>query len=489
VNRTAAQPYRVLIADDDAGIRWALTAVLRKEGFEPLAAEHGQAALRMVREGLADVLLLDLVMPGMNGLEVLRAVRQLNASLPVILVTGHGSEDVAIEAGEHAADGILTKPFKNDDVTLAVRMALAGRPRTQNGAKRASPLDEFLLKEVMGPSAAMQSVVARIERVASSDFTMIIHGETGVGKELVAQAVHRLSRRSSGPFVAVDCGAIPATLIESELFGHEKGAFTGADHARVGCFEAAMGGTLFFDEIGNLPLAMQAKLLRALQERVIHHIGSTTAVELDVRVVAATNEDLASLVEKGEFRRDLYYRLNELSTTIPPLRQRPEDVIFLAKRFLDWTCKELHRSPIAMTESAVEALVTHSWPGNVRELRNVVRRAVLLAETTITEEHLQLEEIVETREEAEVCVPLAPPLSGPPLSAAAQSADEATFKEMVHDITCSAERTILEQYLKKTHGNLKRAAIMLHMDYKTLRIKAKHYKLFPLEWSRSGTDG
>lgn len=471
--KTCSRASRVLITDDDPGIRSSLSALLRYEGFEPLEAENGHAALQIVREGLADLMLLDLVMPGMNGLDVLKSVRKFDADLPVIMLTGFGTADLAIEVGEHTASGILTKPFRNDDVSLSVRMALACRRPAQKEFPTSSLLNQGLsLREVMGPSAAMQACVTRIERVAPSDFTLVISGETGVGKEVVAQAVHALSHRASGPFVAVDCGAIPADLVESELFGHEKGAFTGAERRHVGWCEAAAGGTLFFDEIGNLPLTMQARLLRALQERQIRRIGGTEPIKLDVRVVAATNERLSHLVKAGEFRRDLFYRLNEFSVTVPPLRERPEDIVFLAKRFLDWTCDELRREACIMTKQAVEDLLAHSWPGNVRELRNVIRRAVLLAENSIGPEHLQLAGTTEPEdfpEEPEDEDDVAEGLLA-----------DASFKEIVHGHTMEAEKAILLRYLRQTHGNLKEAARILHMDYKTMRTKAKQYQLLPL---------
>jgi two-component system nitrogen regulation response regulator GlnG len=464
---TCSYRSRVLITDDDPDIRSTLSTLMRCEGFEPLEAEDGQAAVRIVREGLADLLLLDQNMPGISGVEVLKLVRKLDADLPVIMLTGFGTNDMAVEAGAHAVKGILTKPFRNDDVMLGVRMALAGQrhARKKAGAKRL--LSGLSLREVMGPSVAIQDVVTRIERVAPSDFTVIISGETGVGKEVVAQATHGLSRRASGPFMAVDCGAIPASLIESELFGHEKGAFTGADRLRVGCFEAAAGGTLFFDEIGNLPLAMQAKLLRALQERQIHRIGGTVPIDLDVRVIAATNESLDASVHAGTFRRDLFYRLNEFGLLIPPLRQRPEDILFLAKRFLDWTREELRREVCVMTNEAVETLLLHSWPGNIRELRNVVRRAVLLAETSIGPEHLQLADMSVSAGSPEALSTLASPR-------------EESFKGLMQENTAEVEKAVLLRYLTQTHGNLKEAARILKMDYKTIRTKAKQYQLLPL---------
>ncbi|MCY2992893.1 MAG: sigma-54 dependent transcriptional regulator [Planctomycetota bacterium] len=459
----------VLITDDDPAIRWTLSVLLQNEGFQTLEAEDGQAALRFVREGLVDLVLLDFVMPGMNGLEVLKSVRTLDPELPVILVTGHGTTNTAVEAGSHAVSGFLTKPFKNDDVVLGVRMALARCRRSQKKPGFRSPLTAGLsLREAMGPSGEIQAVVKQIEQVALSNFTVIISGETGAGKEVVAQGIHGLSRRARGPFVAVDCGAIPANLLESKLFGHEKGAFTGADHSVIGCFEAAAGGTLFFDEIGNLPLAMQVAMLRTLQERQIHRIGATAPIDLDVRILVATNENLETLVQAGRFRRDLFYRLNEFNVTIPPLRERPEDIIFLTKRFLDWTREELEKEACVMTHEAVEMLLDYPWPGNIRELRNVIRRAVLLAESSIAAEHLQLAGITEPAELSTADSPETP------------NADP-SFKNIMQGITSEAERTILAQYLRKTQGNLKAAAQLLHMDYKTIRTKAKQYQLLPRE--------
>jgi DNA-binding NtrC family response regulator len=467
----------ILITDDDPGIRSSLSTLLRCEGYEPLEAEDGDTALQIVREGRADVLLLDVVMPGMNGLDVLQSVRKLDADLPVIVLTGYGTPDMAATAGTHAVSGFLTKPFRNEEVSLGVRMALANArsavDKTPSGTDPSCllPGDIQAFRDLMGPSAAIQAVVSKVERVAPSNFTVVISGETGVGKELVAQAVHGLSSRASGPVVPIDCGAIPSTLIESELFGHEKGSFTGADRRHLGWFEAAAGGTLFFDEIGNLPMPMQVKLLRALQQRQIHRIGGTHSIELDVRVVAATNEKLGRLVESNAFRRDLFYRLNEFSIVIPPLRERPEDILFLAKRFLDWTCDELGRESCTMTREAVEALLQYRWPGNVRELRNVVRRAVLLAEGRIEPEQLQLGGNAHAAE--------------PPGAQAAADGDEASlsdssFKHLVQEHTAEVEKEILLRYLRQTQGNLKEAARILRMDYKTMRTKAKQYQLLPL---------
>ncbi|RLB04397.1 MAG: sigma-54-dependent Fis family transcriptional regulator, partial [Deltaproteobacteria bacterium] len=246
------------------------------------------------------------------------------------------------------------------------------------------------LRELMGPSDAVNRLISEVSRVAKSDFTVVIFGETGTGKELVARAIHHASTRSMGPFVPVDCGAIPETLLESELFGHEKGAFTGAEHQKPGKFEAAKGGTLFLDEISNMPLGSQAKLLRVLQEKTLYRVGGTKPVNVDVRLLVASNKDLEAEVTSGSFRRDLLYRLNEFTIRIPPLRERKDDILYLANRFLDITNMELKKSVRGFSESALEALLTYHWPGNVRQLRSTIRRAVLLADEVITEEHLNL---------------------------------------------------------------------------------------------------
>ena len=471
MNGSDIESSTVLIIDDDPDIRWTLSALLKSEGFQTLEAEDGARALAVVRDGRADLMLLDLLMPGVNGLEILRLVRGVDADFPVILLTGHGTPDMAVEAGSYAVNGLLTKPFKNDEVALSVRAALATYRRIRREPSRKRLQNQgSSLHDLMGTSPAIQSIVARVKRVAPSEFTVVIEGETGVGKELVANSIHAMSRRSQGPFVAVDCGAIPATLIESELFGHEKGAFTGADHLRTGCFEEARGGTLFFDEIGNLPLAMQVRLLRALQERHFRRVGGAASIEMDVRVVVATNEDLDRLVKAGKFRQDLFYRLNEFRIVIPPLREHPEDIVFLAKRFLDEACHELHKAACVMTEEAVTILLAHSWSGNVRELRNIIRRAVLLAESMISSEHLQVARVVESCET-------------PSTAEAAVVKCDPSFKDLMQDVTSEAERTILMRYLRITRGNLKKTAIMLHMDYKTMRTKARQYQLLPLEES------
>lgn len=468
------RPSRILISDDDAGIRQSLSSLLRSEGYEPIEAEDGQSALRIIRDCVPDLMLLDVMMPGLSGFDVLASLRKLQIKLPVIMLTGYGTPDVAVEAGSLGVNGILAKPFKNADVALGVRAALAGR----NGSPAVREFDSSddlkmrigqgkSLGDLMGPSTLIQEVVNRVELVANSDFTVVITGETGVGKEVVTRALHSLSRRADGPFITVDCGAIPESLIESELFGHEKGAFTGADRLHIGCFEAAMGGTLFLDEISNLPWNMQATLLRVLQERQIRRVGGTAAIQVDVRVVAATNQDLRDLVRTEKFRSDLYFRLNEFHLQVPPLRLRPDDVRFFAQQFVEQAAQELGKPSCTLSREGEQALLEHPWPGNVRELRNAVRQAVLLAHDTIEAKDLCLvggDDL--TYEEC----------SGERLELAEPDPDD-SFKEIVQQNTVQIEKAILLRTLRQTGGNLKEAARLLKMDYKTMRTKAKRYNL------------
>ena len=321
-------------------------------------------------------------------------------------------------------------------------------------------------RDGLGTSERMQQVSAEMSRVAPTDFTVLITGETGSGKEVVARAIHRLSRRCRGPFVPVDCGSIPQSLVEGELFGHEKGSFTGADRCRPGKFEVASGGTLFLDEISNLPLHVQPKLLRALQDRQIWRIGGTRSLAADIRIVAATNQDLASLVQAGTFRQDLYHRLNEFSIIVPPLRDRRGDIMALANQFLELTNRELKKNVLGFSEATVQLLLGYPWPGNVRELRNIVRRAVLLADTEIEPGHLAISDA-------------SPDGADPQPAAPNESFDGSVpFKEMVRRAVVTVERQILIRVLAKTSGNKAEAARLLRIDYKTIHKKVRDYGLY-----------
>jgi transcriptional regulator with PAS, ATPase and Fis domain len=320
------------------------------------------------------------------------------------------------------------------------------------------------LRVMMGPSDAITRIIREVNRVAQSDFSVIVQGETGSGKELVARAIYQLSSRAGAPFIPLDCGAIPETLIESELFGYHKGAFTGATAPKAGKFEAAHGGTLFLDEIANLPLGAQAKLLRVLQEKAVLRLGAVKPVKVDVRLVTASNQELQGLVESGQMREDLYFRLNEFTITIPPLRERKDDIPYLAKRFIDLTNKELQKNVQRLSEYCLEALLSYNWPGNVRQLRSVIRRAVLLADDIITEKHLDIKRAP---------VPglaFTPKIQGTPW-------DELSLREIVHRSVVTVEREVLLQALKHTRGNKAKAARLLQIDYKTIHTKLKQFGL------------
>jgi two-component system nitrogen regulation response regulator GlnG len=441
-----------------------------------VAASTGDEALAQLRQALPDAVILDVKMPGTDGLTVLKEVRQIDPNLPVIMITAFGEVKTAVEAVKLGAYDFLTKPFANEELLLVLRRALAEQALRREVRALHSRLEETApLAELMGSSREITRVFEQIRCVAGTDFSVLVVGETGCGKELVARAVHRMSSRHTNDFVAVDCGSIPETLIESELFGHEEGAFTGAAHARTGQFERAGGGTLFLDEVANLPAAMQAKLLRALQERSVRRVGGAEPIPVDIRVIAATNRPLDACVRDDAFRRDLYHRLNEFTIEVPALRERPDDLIYLAKRFLDVTNEELRKNVRGFTEEALEMLLAHPWPGNVRELRNVVRRAVLLADEVIEPRHLA---ILGQKGGPSPDGRGTGALSGAPDVPATVELDESfSLKDIVKRRVAEVERQVIAQVLERTGGNKSQAARILKIDYKTMHYKTKRYGL------------
>ena len=371
---------RVLVVDDDPDMVAMLVHHLESEALAVEAASGGRAALAALEAGDFDVVVTDLVMHEIGGLDVLAAAHRRRPAPRVILMTAFGTLETAIEAVRHGAYDYLTKPFKLAEVTVAVRRALDDHHlRRENESLRAAVERQHGFDRMLGRSPVMQEAVAQIRAVAESDASVLLLGESGTGKELAAQAIHWASARRAGRFVAVNCAAVPETLLESELFGHEKGAFTGADRRRAGLFAIASGGTLFLDEIGDMPLATQAKLLRVLQDRAVRPVGGLASVQLDLRIVAATNKDLAAMVKDGRFRDDLYFRLAVIPIRLPSLRERPEDIMPIAEHYLSAACARLGKRLSGFDEGAVRWLERHAWPGNVRELENVVERAVVLA--------------------------------------------------------------------------------------------------------------
>jgi two-component system response regulator HydG len=380
----------VVVADDEASARSGLGTFLREEGFDVILSEDGSSALDRVQEAAPDVLVTDLRMPGMDGLALLQRAREVDPALIVVLTTGFADVETAVRAMQEGAEHYFTKPVQLDELVLVLRRALERRSlRSEAQELRARLKERLRFDNIIGSSPAMQEVFDVIEQVAPSKATVLISGESGTGKELVAQAIHEHSPRATAPFVKLHCAALAETILESELFGHEKGAFTGATGRREGRFKQADGGTLFLDEIGEISPAIQVKLLRFLQEKTFERVGGNESVKVDVRIITATNRDLASEAAAGKFREDLFYRLNVVNVEMPPLRARPSDLLPLATHFLRRFAQENAKPIDAFADDAIERITSYRWPGNVRELENVIERAVVLCDgPKLTARHL-----------------------------------------------------------------------------------------------------
>ncbi len=375
---------RILVVDDEASARSGLEKLLNQAGYEVTTAADGAIALDLAAEHAPDLVLTDLNMPNLDGMSLLSKLRAQDASLPVIVTTAFGNVDEAVEAMRKGAADFITKPIDFDVLLVSIERALEVRSlqsETENLRRQIRERDGEGLQGLTGTSPVMQKVYRVVRQVAGSKATVLITGESGTGKGELARALHALSPRADKPFVSLHCAAIPETLLEAELFGHEKGAFTGADKRRIGRFEQASGGTLFLDEVGEIPALMQVKLLKVLQEKTVERIGSGQSVPVDVRLVAATNKDLIAEVSEGRFREDLYYRLNVVHIEMPPLRLRGGDVVILARHFLDRFARENHKDIDSFTDGARTKILGHRWPGNVRELENAIERAVVMCES------------------------------------------------------------------------------------------------------------
>jgi len=367
---------RVLVIDDEAGIRDSLRMMLEYEGYEFLSASTGQEGLSLAERETPDVVLLDVKMPGMDGLEVLDRLRSQNDTLPVVVISGHGTISTAVDATKRGAFDFIEKPFASERVLVSLRNALDQRRlRDENRSLRKSV---EIRHQVIGDSPALRQVMAAVARAAPTNATVLIQGESGVGKELVARTIHRNSLRGRERFVQVNCAAIPEELIESELFGHEKGSFTGATEKQIGKFEQADRGTIFLDEVADMSPKTQAKVLRVLQEGEVERLGSARTTKVDVRVIAATNKHLEEEIEKGHFREDLYFRLAVIPIFVPSLRDRPDDVPLLVRHYVEFFCRENNMRPRRITPAAMEALQRYRWNGNIRELRNTVERLMIM---------------------------------------------------------------------------------------------------------------
>ena len=468
---------RILVADDEDSLRWVLEKGLRQAGYDVTTVEDGTAAVRVFEAEPFDLVFLDVKMPGMDGLTALARIRAVRADAQVIMMTAHGTMDTAIQAMQKGAYDYVAKPFDLDEVVLLVERALAAAQLTEEVIRLKTGLHEvWEFGALIGRHPRMQDVYKTIGRIAGSDVTVLLRGESGTGKELVARAIHHYSRRAGRAFVAVSCAAIPSTLLESELFGHERGAFTDAKERRLGKLELAHGGTFYLDEIGDMPIDLQTKLLRALQERTIERVGGNESIRIDVRVLAATHRDLETMMRDGTFREDLYYRLNVVTLNLPPLRERRRDIPLLVEHFLAKYATELGDRGVA--PDALDRLVGHDWPGNVRELENVIQRAMVMATSgVILPEHLPIG----------------------PVSAAASVAVDATLEEIIerkllecvrglrshasanlYDLMIGlVEKPLLRAVLRETAGNQVRAAQILGINRNTLRKKLTEHGIDP----------
>src|SRR5258708_28378763 len=376
----------ILIVEDEAKMRRLLELNLGGDGLKTLSAGDAESGLKLLREASVDLVVTDLKLPGMNGLEFLQAIKRQNAAIPVVVMTAYGSVETAVDAMKRGASDYVLKPFSLAEMRMVVRKELdVQKLREENLSLREALGKRYQHPNVVAQSSRMQEVLATVERVAPTNSTVLLGGESGVGKDLIARAIHEKSRRASGPFIKINSTAIPENLLESELFGYEKGAFTGATASKPGKFELADKGTLFLDEIGDVPPAIQVKLLRVLQEREFERLGGTRTIKVDVRLIAATNRDLRAALEDGTFREDLYYRLNVVPIDIAPLRERKEDIPGLVHLFISRFSAESDKSVEGITPDAMRILVNYHWPGNVRELQNILERACALAKGTILE--------------------------------------------------------------------------------------------------------
>lgn len=448
----------ILVVDDKDSMRSMLSQTLAEEGHRVDAAEDGKKALDLVANKTYDLVLTDLRMPNLDGLEVLRGVKSVDAETAVIVMTAYGTIEDAVSAMKQGAFDFITKPLDTEHLCVLVSRALENRRLiAENTLLREEQMARHGFGNIIGQSSQMNHLCDMVQKVAKSDASVLLQGESGTGKELFARAIHTLSDRKDRSYITINSAAIPRELLENELFGSEKGAFTGAHARKMGKFEIANGGTIFLDEIGDMDYSLQAKLLRVLQEKNFERLGGTKTVDVDVRVIAATHMDLQELIRQGRFREDLYYRLSVFPLVIPPLRERIDDIKPLADYFLDKYCRSMKKGAKSLTREAIALLEKYHWPGNVRELENTIERAVILAEgKKISPDHIA----VRLRRSSEV-----------------QLRDGAGLKEIGAHAQMQAERGTIIRVLKEVRGNKRKAAKVLKIDYTTLFDKMKRYSI------------
>jgi two-component system nitrogen regulation response regulator GlnG len=462
-------PPRILIADDDESMRWVLAKTFGSPKYETDTVASAEETLEKLSKSRYDALLMDIRMPGMSGLEALAQARLVQPDIAVIIITAYGTMTTAIEAMKSGAYDYVTKPFNVEELELIVQKALRAQELArENKELRANLRRKYDINNLVGSSEKMQEIYKAIGRVADKDVTVLIQGESGTGKEMVARAIHYNSRRASGPFVPVNCVAIPENLLESEMFGHVKGAFTGATSSRTGKFEQAKGGTLFLDEVADIGFDLQGKLLRVLQEQEMEPVGGSGVVKVDARVVAATNRDLAKELEEGRFREDLFYRLNVVPIVLPPLRERKEDIGELATYFVHRFAEEMDIASRTVESATIARLQTHDWPGNVRELENLIKRIMVMqSDQAITPEHIAL------------AFPAQAPKREPVSQSSWQELIERELRSFRQDtglyshVAEQMERPLIAQVLARCDGNQLKAAKMLGINRNTLHKKMK----------------
>ncbi len=459
----------VLIVDDELNIRRVLAAMLRRDGYEVTTAADGEQALAVLQKTPVHVVVTDLVMPGVGGMELLRRVSAEYPDVPVILITAHGSVDSAVAALKAGAFDYVTKPFEQEELRKVI--AKAARAHDLERQNVHEGVGEAERPPLVGESPAMRTIYDMVARVADSPSTVLITGESGTGKELIAKALHRGSARRDKPLIKVNCAAIPKDLVESELFGYEKGAFTGAVGSKPGRFELADGGTLFLDEIGEIPVEIQVKLLRALQESEFERVGGIKTLKVDVRLIAATNRDLKALIAEGRFREDLYYRLAVVPIALPPLRDRREDVPLLVHHFIEKYNRRLGKKVSGIEDEALQLLLGYAWPGNIRELENLMERSVLFADGA----RIEASALPDALREKGPVAPTPIAAVGPLGAIAAPSG--ASMKEIVRLAQAELEKELIGRALEETGGNVTRAAKRLQISRKSLQVKMKELGL------------
>ncbi len=452
---------RVLVIDDDDSGRQVLELLLLKAGFITSTVDNGTDGISLVRAGEVDVVLVDLFLPDINGIEILKEIRQVAPDMEVIVITGHASAQTAVTAMKEGAFDYITKPVNFEELKIVIAKAREKqRILSENVYLKKQLQQRFQYSSIIGTSQAMQRVFERMQRIAKTDSTVLVTGESGTGKELVARALYNNSRRKGHAFVAVNCGAIPETLLESELFGHVRGAFTGAVRDKVGKFEAANHGTIFLDEIGTMPMHLQSKILRVLQEQEVERVGSTKPVKLDVRIISATNADLEEQVKQGAFREDLFYRLNVIPLVLPPLRDRREDILPLVSHFFEKFCRLMGRPMMSLSKAALDAMEMYRWPGNVRELENVVERLSALTEGEVVGiDDLPVEIADRGCRPSGLCLDLSPEGIDMPAAIA------------------ELESKLISKALEKSNGVKAKAAALLGINRTTLVEKIKRLEL------------